>query len=71
VVTGLRAQGARTFHSFRHTCGSELLEAGVTHPHAAYWIGDTEREFMRTYGRPTDEAMAKAIFTIRRPQEDL
>lgn len=62
VVTGLGKRGAKTFHSLRHTCGSELLEAGITHPHAAYWIGDTLREFVATYGRPTDEAMAAAIF---------
>jgi integrase len=65
VVTGLRNQGSRTFHSLRHTCASELLEAGVTHPHAAYWIGDTLREFLATYGRPTDEEMARAIFSMR------
>jgi hypothetical protein len=65
VVTGLGEQGSRTFHSLRHTCACELLEAGVTHPHAAYWIGDTLREFLATYGRPTDEAMAKAIFSSR------
>lgn len=62
VVTGLSNRGGRTFHSLRHTCGSELLEAGITHPHAAYWIGDTLDEFVATYGRPTDDAMARAIF---------
>lgn len=62
VVTGLAREGRKTAHSLRHTCASELLEAGVSHPHAAYWIGDTLDEFMATYGRPTDEAMARAIF---------
>ena len=62
VVTGLNAHGGRTFHSFRHTCACEMLEAGITHPHAAYWIGDSLKEFMRTYGKPTDEAMARQIF---------
>ena len=55
-------RGSRTFHSFRHTCACVLLEAGITHPHAANWIGDTLQEFTRTYGRPTDEAMAREIF---------
>lgn len=63
IVTGLGERGSKTFHSLRHTCASELLEAGITHPHAAYWIGDTLRVFHATYGRPTDEAMAKAIFS--------
>ncbi|MHB1169863.1 MAG: tyrosine-type recombinase/integrase, partial [Longimicrobiales bacterium] len=62
IVTGLSERGGRTFHSLRHTCASELLEAGVTHPHAAYWIGDTLDEFTNTYGRPTDEGMVRAIF---------
>lgn len=62
VPTGMNKRGSRTFHSLRHTCASELLEIGVDHAHAAYWIGDTLREFERTYGRPTDEAMARSIF---------
>lgn len=66
IVTGRDKRGSRTFHSLRHTCACELLEAGVTHPHAAYWIGDTLDEFMETYGRPTDEAMARAIFSTTR-----
>lgn len=63
IVTGLSERGSKTFQSLRHTCASELLQVGVTHPHAAYWIGDTLRVFLATYGRPTDEAMAKAIFS--------
>jgi integrase len=62
VPTGMSKRGSRTFHSLRHTCASELLEIGIDHAHAAYWIGDTLREFERTYGRPTDEAMARSIF---------
>lgn len=62
VQTGRGRPGRRTFHSLRHTCASQLLEAGVSHPHAAYWIGDTLEEFTKTYGRPTDEAMTRAIF---------
>lgn len=52
----------RTSHSLRHTCACELLAAGVSHGHAAHWIGDTIEEFVRTYGHPTDHEMAKAIF---------
>jgi integrase len=63
VVTGSNQRGGRTAHSLRHTCASELLEAGISHPHAAYWIGDSLDEFMATYGRPTDAAMARAIFS--------
>jgi integrase len=62
VTTGRDKPGSRTFHSLRHTCASELLEAGVDHAHAAWWIGDSLREFQKTYGRPTDEAMARSIF---------
>lgn len=62
VVTGMQNRGSRTFTSLRHTCASELLELGVDHAHAAYWIGDTLKVFQQTYGRPTDEAMARSIF---------
>lgn len=62
VVTGLNNRGSKTLHSLRHTCASELLEIGVDHAHAAYWIGDTLREFEKTYGRPSDEAMSRSIF---------
>ncbi len=62
VTTGRARPGSRTFHSLRHTCASELLEIGVDHAHAAWWIGDSLREFQKTYGRPTDEAMAHSIF---------
>lgn len=59
VAVGLRSKGQRTFHSVRHSCGSEMLENGVSHPLVATWIGDTLEEFMKTYGRPDAAEMAR------------
>jgi hypothetical protein len=39
-----------------------MLETGISHPHAVFWIGDTLDELVKTYGKPTDEAMARRIF---------
>jgi integrase len=63
ISIGQAETGGRTSHSWRHTCASELLEAGIPHPLAAWWIGDSLDEFMKTYGSPTDEAMAKVMFS--------
>jgi integrase len=59
VTVGRDMPGNRTFHSLRHACASEMLELGVSHPHAAWWIGDTLDEFMKTYGRPSAELMSR------------
>jgi hypothetical protein len=55
----MKERGSRTFHSGRHTCACETLEAGISHPHAAFWIGDTLQEFVKTYGKPGPHAMAR------------
>jgi integrase len=73
VAVGRGTPGNRTFQSFRHACASKLLERGVTHPHVAWWIGNTQEEFIRTYGRPTLDAMTRVTLgrspstPIRRP----
>lgn len=65
VTYGMAAPGRRTAHSLRHTCGSEMLALGVPHALAAAWIGDTVAEFMKTYGHPTAEEIARATLARR------
>lgn len=63
IQAGMRSLGKRTAHSLRHACASELLERGVPHPLAALWIGDSLKEFMRTYGKPDAAHMARVTLS--------
>jgi integrase len=66
IPVGRKERGNRTAHSMRHSCASEMLERGVPHPLAASWIGDTLEEFVRTYGRPRAEDMARVTLARHR-----
>lgn len=58
--TGRDSERGLTMHSWRHTCGSRLLELGVPLPLAAEWIGDDLETFKEVYGKPRVEQVAKA-----------
>lgn len=64
LVTGRDKPRGLTMHSWRHTCASEMLEAGVPHALAAEWIGDELEEFKDTYGRPKASEVARATLAV-------
>lgn len=64
LVTGRDEPRGLTMHSWRHTCASEMLEAGVPHALAAEWIGDELEEFKDTYGRPKPSEVARATLAV-------
>lgn len=62
LKTGQDSPRSLTMHSWRHTCASEMLEAGIPDTMAADWIGDSLKEFRDTYGKPDPREIARATF---------
>lgn len=60
LETGIRSERRLTMHSWRHSCGSRMLEIGVPMPLAAEWIGDSLETFKRVYARPDPAEIARA-----------
>lgn len=63
LQTGQKSPRRLTMHSWRHTCASEMLEAGIPDTMAADWIGDSLKEFRETYGKPDPREVARATFS--------
>lgn len=60
LETGIYSERRLTMHSWRHSCGSRMLEIGVPMPLAAEWIGDSLDVFKRVYARPDPADIARA-----------
>lgn len=60
LETGIHSERRLTMHSWRHSCGSRMVEIGVPIPLAAEWIGDSLEVFKRVYARPEAEDIALA-----------
>lgn len=60
LETGIYSERRLTMHSWRHSCGSRMLEIRVPMPLAAEWIGDSLDVFKRVYARPDPADIARA-----------